>query len=138
MEYNKNFLHWFKLIGELIEKNGNAKLKDTGLTLTQCHILVYLKQKENSEASYKEIEAVSKVAQSSAASMISRLENRGFVETFTTKEDKRIKFLKLTELGKLCIEDTDKCMYDLKNELFKNLTEDEKLTLFTLLSKIVD
>ncbi|MFI3168139.1 MAG: MarR family winged helix-turn-helix transcriptional regulator [Bacillota bacterium] len=138
MEYNNNFLHWFKQIGDMIEKNGNSKLNDFGLTLSQCHILAYLRHKEEFQASYKEIETISKVAQSSAASMISRLEARGFVKTFTAKTDKRIKLLELTEFGKSCVEATDKCMDELKNELFEKLTEGEKQTLFVLLSKITD
>lgn len=138
MEYNNNFLHWFKQIGEMIEKNGNSKLKDFGLTLSQCHILVYLRHKEEFQASYKEIETISKVAQSSAASMISRLEARGFVKTFTAKTDKRIKLLELTELGKSCVEATAKYIDELENELFEKLTEEEKQTLFALLIKITN
>ncbi|WP_249028824.1 MarR family winged helix-turn-helix transcriptional regulator [Tannockella kyphosi] len=138
MRYEKHFLYCFRQISEKIEKKGNVKLKDLDLTITQGHILAYLRHKEEFQASYKEIEAVAKVAQSSAASMIARLEAHGFVRTFTNEADRRIKLLELTERGKSCTEAAGECMDELQEELFEKFTEKETETLFALLHKIID
>ncbi|WP_409967500.1 MarR family transcriptional regulator [Bengtsoniella intestinalis] len=138
MAYDILFLRYFRQISEMIEKNGDAKLKDLGLTLTQGHILGYLRHKEDFTASYKEIESVSKVAQSSAASMIARLEARGFVKTFTDPSDKRVKLLSITELGKVSSDASHAHMEDLQKELFAKLTEEEVQALMESLRKITD
>lgn len=138
VDYNKNFLHCFRKISENIEKDGNAKLKDVGLTLTQGQVLKYLSDKEDNTATYKEVESILEIAQSSAASLISRLESKGFVRTFTDSADKRIKLLELTESGESCILASGKCIEELKQELFDKLTESEVETLMALLQKITD
>lgn len=138
MGYDANFLHYFRKISEKIEKNGNVMLKDLGLTLTQGQALAYLLGKEGKTATYKDMEAALEVAQSSAANMISRLETRGFVRTFTGETDKRIKRLELTQLGEDSIIASEKCIEELKNGLFQKLSEDEIVTLMDLLEKITN
>ncbi|MFI3260669.1 MAG: MarR family transcriptional regulator [bacterium] len=136
MDYKNNFLHYFRKISDNIEKSGNAKLKDLGLTLAQGQVLGYLLDKKDNTATYKDVESILEVAQSSAASMISRLESRGFVRTYLDINDKRIKLLELTQSGKYCINSSRECIEELKKELFGKLSDEELETLMTLLQKI--
>lgn len=138
MDFNNNFLHCFRRISENIEKNGNKKLKDLGLTLAQGQVLAYLFEKEDYSTTYKDLELVLNIAQSSTASLISRLESRCFIRTFTAVDDKRIKLLELTDLGKSCITSSKKCIDELKEELFINLSNEEVDTLMLLLKKIIN
>lgn len=129
-------LHHFKKIHDYVEKQGNAYLKEYGLTLAQGHILRGLKHSRNHSATLKELEKHMKLAQSTIAGMASRLEANGFVTLSTDPQDKRIKVVELSELGLDSIEDVKKTMQQIDNELFSDLTEEEMETLKVLLKKV--
>lgn len=131
-------LHHFKKIHDYVEKHGNAKLKEVGLTLAQGHILGYLKHCPEHKASLKELEKHMKVAQSTTAGMASRLEQNGFITIYLDSTDKRIKVVQLTELGMKSIESVKQSMKEIDKSLFSDLTEEEMATLKVLLKKVTD
>lgn len=136
MKQEEHILHYFKKIHDKVKKRGNANLKEVGLTLAQGHILGYLFHSEGYRASMKELERTAKVAQSTTAGMVARLEANGFVETATDPLDKRIKIVTLTEQGKESIKDVKRSMQQVEAELFVNFTEQELVELKILLEKI--
>lgn len=138
MRHVKPVLHHFKKIHDYVEKQGNANLKGVGVTLAQGHMLGYLRQQADFKAPLKELEKHMKVAQSTTAGMVARLEHNGFVEIFHDPHDKRIKIVGLTELGAVSIEEVQKSMEKIDKVLFKNLTDDELETLKELLTKVTD
>lgn len=138
MKPEEHILHYFKKIHDSVEKQGNANLKEVGLTLAQGHILAYLRHSEGYQASLKELEKTMKVAQSTTAGMVARLEEHGFVVTFVDPLDKRVKIAQLTELGLESIKDVKNSMERVEKQLLGSLAPEEMITLRTLLLKVTE
>ncbi len=129
-------IHYFKKIHDYVEKQGNAQLKEIGLTLAQGHMLGFLKHCEGYRAPLKEIENHMRIAQSTTAGMASRLESNGFVRIIPDSHDKRIKIVELTDRGAASIEEVKKSMRKIDEQLFSDLTEEELETLKVILEKV--
>ncbi len=127
---------FLRSIKDAIEKEGNTYLKDQDLTFPQSGMLLSLIRCPEHTASYKEIEKTAKSAQSTVATMVSRLENKGFVVTFYDKTDKRIKLIQLTDKGLSVIEDIKLTMKRAEENIMKPLTDVEKTLFIELLNKI--
>lgn len=136
MHREEHMLHHFKKIHDNVEKCGNAKLKENGLTLAQGHILGLLRHRAGHSATLKEVEKSMKVAQSTTAGMVARLESNGFVETSTDPIDKRIKIVTLTQQGLESTELVKESIQQVESELLATLTEEERAMLMQLLKKV--
>ncbi len=131
-------LHHFKMIHDYVEKQGNAYLKEVGLTLAQGHMLGFLKHSPDYRAPLKALEHHMKVAQSTTAGMATRLEQNGFVRIIPDPQDKRIKLVELTDKGLESIKFVKGSMRQIDNELFSDLTKEELEILKVLLKKVTD
>ena len=89
-----------KLLHDRLEKQANNTLRGKELTLMQISVLMELQKAEQKQRSMKELERKFCVAQSTVAGIISRLEQKGFVEAFGDASDKRIKVVHITAAGK--------------------------------------
>ena len=127
-----------KKIHDNLEKKINRSLKDSDLTMSQMEALVILSEQASGQMSLKTLEHELHVAQSTAAGIVSRLEQKGFIEAYGQSDDKRIKNVRITENGMKYCESAAKDMDKVEKELLKNLTEDEKNTLNQLLGKIYE
>lgn len=125
-----------KLISEVVEKKRNSILKEYDMTDAQIQILIALGFSETGECSLKELERFFLVAQSTMAGIVSRLEVKDLVESFTDTRDRRIKKIRLTQKGKKVIEQTQEIIGDAENWLTSELTETEKKELIRLLLKV--
>ncbi|MGN1059596.1 MAG: MarR family winged helix-turn-helix transcriptional regulator, partial [Clostridia bacterium] len=84
--------------GEL-EKNANNAMRPLGLTMAQLGALLALNRAEEGQLSLKELEQYLHVAQSTAAGIVARLEQKGFVEGFGSASDRRVKLVRITPAG---------------------------------------
>lgn len=85
-----------KTIHTQLKANADAELKRHGLTLTQGRVLCFLEQK-GGEAAQKEIEIHLSVSHPTAAGLVARLSQGGFVLCRLNEKDKRNKLVTLTE-----------------------------------------
>ena len=69
-----------KLLHDRLEKQANNTLRGKDLTMMQISVLMELQEAEQKQRSMKELERKFCVAQSTVAGIISRLEQKGFVE----------------------------------------------------------
>ena len=127
-----------KKIHDNLEKKINKSLKDSDLTMSQMEALIILSEHTDGQMSLKALEHELHVAQSTAAGIVSRLEQKGFIEAYGQSDDKRIKNIRITKNGMKYCESAAKDMDKVERELLKNLTEDEKNTLNQLLGKIYE
>ena len=88
-----------KQIHDEMSKNANNALRSQNITLAQLEVLDLLDQAPEGRYSLKELEQILHVAQSTAAGIISRLEQKGFVEGLGDAEDRRIKRVQITPAG---------------------------------------
>lgn len=126
----------FKQIHDSLEKQANNSLRSQGLTMAQMSVLVELSLTPEKQMPLKEMERRLHVAQSTAAGIVARLEQKGFVEGYGDAQDRRIKMLRITPAGERCCELADQKMAETETLLLRGMTEAEQSTLLDLLKRV--
>ena len=78
------------------------------------------------------------MAQSTAAGIVARLEQKGFVEGFGDPADRRVKLVRITAAGEACCRQAERNMEQTEANLLSGLTETERSIFLTLLKKVRD
>lgn len=125
-----------KQIHDTLEKNANNSMRAQDMTMAQFGVLLMLNQTENRELSLKELEQRLHVAQSTAAGLVSRLEQKGMVEGFADPADRRSKRVRMAEAGIACCDEADQNMKLAEENLLSGLTETERVIFHSLLQKV--
>ena len=99
MEPRKDCGSLLKQINDEMRKNANNAMRAQDMTLAQLEALVQLEQAPDGQHSLKELEQLLHVAQSTAAGIISRLEQKGYVEGFGDAGDRRVKLVRIGGTG---------------------------------------
>lgn len=127
-----------KQIHDALEKNANNAMRVQDITMAQCGALVALRDAPGQQMTLKELERLLHVAQSTAAGVVTRLEQKGLVESFGSAEDRRIKIVRLTPAGIEGCRRADENMREAEERLLFGLTETERGILISLLEKVRD
>ena len=98
---------------------------------------VYIPQKTIQDT-LKELEQLLHVAQSTAAGIISRLEQKGYVEGFGDAGDRRVKLVRITPAGRACVGAALHHRAEAEERLLSGLTEAERDIFYLLLKKVRD
>ena len=120
------------------EKNANNMLRKDDLTLSQINVLMELDKTQENQMELKEMEKRLHVAQSTTAGIVHRLEQKGFVETFPSAADRRVKFVRITAAGKTCCDRARVNMHLEEEHFTAALTKEEQEQLTALLQKVRD
>ena len=127
-----------KQIHDALEKRANNELRADGLTMAQVGVLLALNQAEEKQMPLKELEKSLHVAQSTTAGIVSRLEQKGLVESLGDPADRRVKVVRLSEAGAGCCRMADAQMEATEEQLLSALTEAERGIFIMLLRKVRD
>jgi len=127
-----------KQIHDGLEKNANNALREDNLTMTQIGTLIELNGEPQHELTLKELEKRMHVAQPTAAGIVSRLEDKGLVEGYISKEDKRIKIVHLTESGAKSCEQADIKMHQAEKQLLEGFSKAEKEAFYDYLERVLN
>ena len=127
-----------KQINDELLKNANNALRLQNITLAQLEVLDQLNQAPKGQYSLKEFEQILHVAQSTAAGIISRLEQKGFVAGLGDAADRRIKQVQITSAGVECVRNALHHRIKAEELLLSNLTEAERDIFYMLLKKVRD
>ena len=125
-----------KQIHDCLEKDTNNTLRAQDLTMAQVGALIELRSAEEKQMPLKELERRLHVAQSTAAGIVVRLEQKGFLESFGSPDDRRIKMVRITAKGEDCCMDSDRGMEQAEQKLLHSLTQEEKTVFLDLLEKV--
>ena len=125
-----------KQIHDGLEKQANNSLRSQDLTMSQVGVLIELRFSPEKQMALKELERRLHVAQSTAAGIVARLEQKGFVEGFGDPSDRRIKMLRITPAGEECCRLADQHMAASEETLLSGLTEAERAAFLTLLERV--
>lgn len=126
----------FKQIHDSLGKRANNSLRVRGLTMVQMSVLVELSLSPEKQMALKEMERRLHVAQSTAAGIVARLEQKGFIESFGDAADRRIKMLRITPEGEACRQQADQNLVEAEAMLLRGLTEKEHALLLDLLKRV--
>lgn len=125
-----------KLIHDEMRKNANNAMRFQDMTMSQFVALLELDQAPGQQSSLKELEPRLHVAQSTVAGIISRLEQKGFVEAFGDAADRRVKLVRITPAGRACVSAAEKDMVQAEQKLLSALTQTEQEIFYALLQKV--
>ena len=126
-----------KIINDRLEREANNSLREKKLTSVQMHVLMILLGEDGHTLPLKEVERRLHVAQPTAAGVVVRLEQKGFLESKMSEEDRRVKLLRLTDDGKRQCMDCISHAEEAERRVREALTEKEYDRLQGLLDKII-
>lgn len=136
MENNLSCGVLLKQIHDVQEKNINNTLRNLDLTFSQSNVLRALVHSADKQISLKELEKILHVAQSTTARIVTKMERKGLVESFSDVSDKRIKYIRLTQYGEQYSNNAKQKLEEEDARLLSSLTETEKMVFVSLLKKI--
>ena len=105
--------------------------------MSQLTVLHQLERSTSGEMTLKELEKQLQVAQSTAAGIISRLEQKGFIELRTDPEDRRVKRIYVLEKGKQCHAVMHSAIQKNEQRIVEGFTPEEQELFSQLLQKAI-
>lgn len=136
MEQHQDCGLLIKQINDELRKNANNALRPQGMTMAQLDALVELDRAPDRQRALKELEQLLHVAQSTAAGIVARLEQKGLVEGFGDAGDRRVKRVRITPAGMKCVRRALHHRSEAEEQLLSGLTETERDILCSLLKKV--
>lgn len=125
-----------KQINSELEKNANNMLRKDDLTVSQIGALMELDESIEKQMELKELEEILHIAKPTVVGIVKRLEDKGFVISTRSIQDKRVRIIQLTPLGEECCRRAKERMEQAEMALTSSLTETERSILITLLQKV--
>lgn len=132
----KNCGELIKQIHCAMQKNANNELREEDLTFAQVHLLFTLEKLPGQSCPMKELERKMGVAQSTVAGLVKRCADKGLVDCTEDQEDRRAKYVHITQKGLNICADTVEKIHRSEERMVKLLTPEEADTLIKLLGKV--
>lgn len=128
-----------KRLHDEMHKQANNRLQKQGLTFSQLHVLIYLYRdaKENT-ASMKQLEKRFEVAQATMAGIVSRLETKELVCSFSDETDRRVKRVRIAEAGIALLLENKESINIHNRNLVEGFSEEELNRLSEYLDRLYD
>ena len=136
MENNSSCSILLKQIHDIQKKNIDNTLRNLDLTFSQINVLRALVHSTDKQMSLKELEKTLHVAQSTTARIVTKMEGKGLIDSFSDVSDKRIKYIRLTQYGEQYSNNAKRKLEEEETRLLSSLTETEKIIFVSLLQKI--
>jgi len=136
MENNSSCSILLKQIHDVQKKNIDNTLWNLDLTFSQINVLRALVHSTDKQMSLKELEKILHVAQSTTARIVTKMEGKGLIDSFSDVSDKRIKYIRLTQYGEQYSSNAKQKLEEEETRLLSSLTETEKIVFVSLLQKI--
>lgn len=102
----------------------------------QMWTLGYLHHHQHQSIFQKDIEENLSIRKSTASKLIERMLKNGFIDTFASAEDRRMKEIRITQKGVDLLNHAHHKMKQMEEALCKNLSEEEIDQLLTLIAKM--
>lgn len=126
-----------KLIHNAFEGSLNRKIENLDLTLSQAHILMYLKRSEKKEINQRDVESNFQLSNPTVTGILKRLEAKGFILRVPSLQDGRQKQILLTDKSESLYFDMQQHVEKMEQELIKGISEEEIVVLKDILQKIL-
>ena len=133
---NHGIGYQFKIINDRIKARADADLKTHDLTLTQTRVLGFLAE-SGGQATQKEIEADLQVSHPTVVGIISRMEQKAFLCTWTDPMDRRNKIVRLTDKAIKLDREIDATVAMQDEMLLRGLSEQQVDELRNCLARII-
>lgn len=127
-----------KVIQENADRHANQIFKPVDLTSSQVRVLKFLRERGKEKTSQKEIEEYLQVSHPTVVGIVQRLEHKGFVRTEFDGEDKRKKYVYLTQKENELYEQMRNSHDTMENLLTKDMTAHQIEQLRELLTMVYE
>lgn len=126
-----------KQINNVFEKELNGRLKDTGITASQCAVLDYLFHTSKEEISQRDVEKNLSLKNPTVTGILKRLDEKGYILCVPSAKDKRKNNIYLTEKAYDIQRRMETDRRKLDRELTRGMTKREKEALRRNLEKLL-
>ena len=127
-----------KRISEKMEREGNRRLLEKGVTLSQLKVLLHLMAQSKHDLTLKELESYFGMSQATIAGIAARLERKRLVTSTEDRNDRRIKHIRVSAAGEALCKDAEAEKQAGEAWLVRGLSDEEKSMLNTLLVKVYE
>ena len=114
----------------------NTELKELNLTMSQSQLLCFLFHRRGQKVTIKEIEKHFCIQHTTAIGIVNRLENKGFIQSCGSLEDKRVRIIEITTEGEKIHEAVLSIFFGLEKKYLMSLTQNEIESLKEMLTAI--
>ena len=133
------------LIGFLIkqihiafETRCHKNLQRYNLTPSQMDVLLYLKKHEEDTLTQRDLEIGLTLKNPTVTGLLNRLEEKGFITREQNLNDKRSKFIKMTDKSERVLEDAYLYIQELDAKMLNGISKEEQKQLFDYMHKILE
>lgn len=125
-----------KKINDLLAKRADRTMQEMGVTFAQHHALVYLVHQKDYTSTLKDMEHTFMVSQATMAGIVKRMEEKGYVQSFGSEMDKRIKLVRLTNKGEEICKVSRKLMEESEMKMRSLYSEEEMMAFEEYLERL--
>ena len=127
-----------KLVHDAIDRRINQELEDQRLTNSQLSVLSFLCMRGDADTTIRDIQDFLKVSHPTAAGLVRRLEQKGFVHLLTDPRDKRARIVRLDASVISSYQLEPKPTLHLEERLLAGLSDEERRQLCALLMRVYE
>ena len=127
-----------KLVHDAIDRRINQELEDQRLTNSQLSVLSFLCMRGDADTTIRDIQDFLKVSHPTAAGLVRRLEQKGFVHLTTDPRDKRARIVRLDASVISNAQLDPKPTLHMEERLLAGLSEEERRQLCSLLMRVYE
>lgn len=127
---------YIKKIAERLQAYADKKGFRHDVTFAQGKVLFFLHTQKDGAATMKSVENYLDVSHATVSGIISRLQEKGYVECERSPEDARAKTVRLTEKENASFAEMKKRRSDMEKMLLKNFTAEERAALAAYLERV--
>ena len=132
----KHYGHYARILHWCTDQAMTAALEKMELTAAQGRIMAYLAHAKEAPCS-RDLEAEFQLTHPTVSGLLSRLEQKGFIELRTDPEDRRCKRIYVREKGLQCHELMHKTIEENERRITDGFTPEEKEVFSDLLQRAI-
>ncbi|MFB5266272.1 MarR family winged helix-turn-helix transcriptional regulator [Paenibacillus enshidis] len=130
------YLDLLQLIGLKLKKRADESIKELGLNAQQGKLIGYIYEHQEKGLIQKDLSDRFHVRGASITSMLQGLERKGYIERKIPAHNERQKNIYVLPKGIALIEAFEQSFQQVEEEIVHTLSDEERLTLKVLLTKI--
>ena len=125
MFFEENLIPWIGKTGKLLGSAINKIMKEKGINLTREQFIILKILKTNNGKPQQDLAFITESDKTSLSRLISNMEKNNLIIRKSTKEDKRVKNVYITEYGKKLLETTTPVVIETMKKFQEGITENE-------------
>lgn len=125
-------LHW------CCDQTMTEALNKMDLTASQGRLMAFVAHRGQQPTYARDVEQALRLTHPTVSGLLSRLEQKGFVELITDPNDRRSKRIVISEKGLACHERMHETIMENESRIVQGFTEEEKALLAQLLQRAIE